>query len=215
MKKFFLPILASFLFVLSGFAQKDAKAKEVLDKSSAAFSVAGEMSADFTMNIKDIANKVTEVFDGVVDIKGVQYHIDMPDNEIWFNGKTQWVLQKAWEEVNVSEPSEQEIQMFNMGSLFAVYKKGCNYKYVGEKTDVKMRKVHEVELIPQKKGDITRIVMQIASSDFMPATIHLYFNNKAENIIYINKYKTKLNLSDSIFVFKKEKYPDVEIIDLR
>jgi outer membrane lipoprotein-sorting protein len=198
------------------FAQKDAKAKDLLDKSSAAYAKAGDLSAYFTMNIKDVSNKTSESFDGTIDVKATKFHIDMPDNEIWFNGKTQWVLQKGWEEVSISEPTEQEVQAINPGAIFNLYKKGCNYKYVGEKTDIKMRKVQEIELIPQnKKADMKKIILQVNTSDLMPVMIHIYFANKIENIIYINKFETKRNLPDTAFVFDKKRYPNAEIIDLR
>jgi outer membrane lipoprotein-sorting protein len=212
--RLFLPF-ALCLLPLCLFAQKDVKAKDLLDKSSAAFSDAGELYAYFTMSVKDTKNKVSEGFDGSIEIKGAKFHIDMPDSEIWFDGKTQWVLQKSWEEVNISEPSESEAQALNPAMIYTVYKKGCKYKYLGEKTDVKMRKVHEIELIPNKKNDITKIVMQVSAMDFMPVMIHLYFANNVENTISINKYKTNQKFPDDTFVFNKTKHPNAEIIDLR
>jgi outer membrane lipoprotein-sorting protein len=213
----FLSFLSLFLFFpLSIFAQKDAKAKEWLDKSSDAFSKAGALSVEFTMNIKDAPNKISESFDGIIELKGQKFHLDTPDMSTWFDGKTQWVLQKSWEEVSITEPSEEEVQALNPSTIFSIYKKGCNYKYLGEKKDIKGKKVQEVELIPQaKKSDMTKIVMQIAPSDCMPVKIHIFYKNKLENIIYINKCQTRLDLTDSNFVFNKKNYPNAEMIDLR
>ena len=215
-RKILLMVIFSLCALGTVFAQKDAKAKDILDKASATFSKAGDLSAAFTMNIKDVANGINESSEGSIEIQGAKYHIVMPDNEIWFNGKTQWVFQKSWDEVNISEPSEQEVQALNPGTIFSIYKKGCNYKYLGEKTDIKMRKVHEIELIPQnKKGDMAKIILQVGTTDLMPSMIHVHFTNKVENIIYITKYQTNLTLSDTNFTFDKTKYPNAEIIDLR
>jgi outer membrane lipoprotein-sorting protein len=198
------------------FAQKDAKAKEWLDKSSGAFSKTGALLVDFTMNVKDVSNKVSESFDGNIELKGAKFHLNVPEMETWFDGKTQWVLQKGWDEVNITEPAALEVQALNPAVIFSIYKKGCNYKYLGEKTDIKGKKAQEIELIPQeKKSEWSKIVIQISSNDFMPVKIHILYKNKMENIIYINKYKKNLNLEDSVFVFDKKKYPNVEIIDLR
>jgi len=206
----------AFLFPQLAFAQKDAKAKEWLDKSSAAFSRTGAMSINFTMNIRDVANKLSESFDGVLNLKGTKFHLNTPGNEIWFNGKTQWLLQKEYDEVHVSEPTEQEMQALNPTFIFNIYKKDCNYKYMGEKTDTKKRKVHEIELLPlAKSSDITRIVVQISAADFMLSKIHIFHKNKIENIIHINKHQKNTTLTDSHFVFNAKNYPGVEIIDLR
>jgi outer membrane lipoprotein-sorting protein len=77
-----------------------------------------------------------------------------------------------------------------------------------------MRKVQEVTLFPQK-GEISQITVQINSADYFPVSFHLFYKNKIENIIYINKYQTKQHFSDSQFVFDGRQYPDAEIIDLR
>ncbi len=216
MKKNF-SLFVLFLSITSfAFAQKDTKAKEWLDKSSDAFTKAGAISVNFTMHIKDIPNNVSESFEGTIDLKGNKFHLDVPEMESWFDGKTQWVLQKGWDEVNITEPSPQEVQALNPTTIFAIYKKGCNYKYIGEKMDVKGKKVQEVELTPQaKNGEMTKIIMQINPVDYMPVKIHISYKNNIENIIHINHYKKNLNLADDIFVFDKKKYPQAEIIDLR
>jgi outer membrane lipoprotein-sorting protein len=147
-------------------------------------------------------------------MKGNKFKIDTPDKDIYFDGKTQWVYQKSYEEVNITQPSGEEIQALNPKLIFAVYKKNSHYKYVGTKTDTKMRKVQEVSIFPQK-GEITQITMQINNADYFPVSFHIFYKNKIENIIYINKYQTKQNFSDSQFVFDSKQYPDAEIIDLR
>jgi len=216
MKKNLSLLLFCLLSASFAFGQKDAKAKEWLDKSSNAFTKAGTLSVYFTMNIKDIANKLTESFDGTIDLKGNKFHLEVPEMESWFDGKTQWVLQKGWDEVSITEPSPQEVQALNPTSIFEIYKKGCNYKYAGEKTDIKGRKVQEVELIPQtKNSEMTKIVLQISTTDYMPVKIHIYYKNKIENVIHINKYEKNLKLADSVFEFNNKKHPNAEIIDLR
>ena len=212
-----LALVVFFLSLTSfAFAQKDAKAKEWLDKSSEAFSKAGDLSVSFTMNIKDVSNKLSESFEGTIDLKGNKFHLDVPEMGSWFDGKTQWVLQKAWDEVSITEPNPQEVQALNPKTIFDMYKRGTNYKYIGETMDMKGRKVHEVELIPQaKNSEMTKIVMQISPVDYMPVKIHISYKNNIENIIHINQYKKNANLADSVFVFDSKKYPEIEIIDLR
>lgn len=209
-------ILLLLLLPAQIFAQKDAKAKEWLDKSAAVFNKSGGASIHFTLNISDVPSKIAESFDGRLDLKGTKFHMETPEIEIWFNGKTQWLLQKSFDEVHVSEPSMQEAQALNPAAVFNLYQKDCNYKYLGAKTDKKGRKVQEVELIPKTKdSDMARIVMQIGASDAIPSKIHIVYKNKIENVIYINKYQPNTALTDSSFTFDPKKYPDAELIDLR
>ncbi len=216
MRDRFLYIILSVtcLFSVSATAQKDSKAKDILDKSSASFSKAGDMTVYFTMNIKDPASKVTESFDGEIRMKGNKFYLSTPDAEIWFDGKTQWSYMKGYQEVNISAPSADEAQAVNPASIFNIYKRGCNYKYISEKTDQKNRKVYEVELLPQK-GDMKRIVLQINKADLIPVFFKIDYKNKIENLIYINKYQTQQNHPEYLFTFDKKKYPGAELNDLR
>jgi outer membrane lipoprotein-sorting protein len=204
------------LAAFSVFAQKDAKAKEILDKSSALFNTSDGISAQFTFTIKDETANLNESFDGEIFLKGTKFFVDTPERTICFDGKTQWVYEKKLEEISIMKSNAQDVQIFNPASFFELYKKGCDYKYKGAKTDNKMRKVQEISLLPKdKKSDFSRIDMQIATSDFMPVFFHLFYKNKLENNIYIHKYELKLEIPDSRFVFDMKKYPQAEVIDLR
>ena len=213
MKNLFI-IAAISLLSLQALAQKNAK--EILDLSSQKYAEAGAITASFTLNVKDVKAKITYSFDGTIQMKGNKFYLSTPETDSWFDGKTQWVYLKDSEEVNISEPSKEEVQMLNPSVIFDLYKKGCKLKYLGEKKDIKQRNVYEIELIPaNKKNEMQKIVVQINKGDYMPVTFTIFYKNNLQNIIYINSYKTKQTLPDSNFVFDQKKYPDVEIIDLR
>jgi outer membrane lipoprotein-sorting protein len=197
------------------FSQKDTKAKELLDKTSAAIKQSGGLSVSFTFNLTDERNQ-KQSFDGQMLMKATKFFLDTPEQAIYFDGKTQWVYNKIVEEVSIVEPQPQELQALNPISIFEFYKNDCDYKYKGEKTDIKKRKVEEISLFPKnKKDDIRQIDIQINSSDWMPVFFHIVYKNKMEFRIYVNKYQTQLNLLDSQFVFDTKKHPDVDINDLR
>jgi outer membrane lipoprotein-sorting protein len=201
---------------MPAFAQKDAKAKEILDKTSAMLNQSGGLSVDFTLNINDEINKVKQSFEGKIDVKGEKFYLETPDQAVYFDGKTQWSYIKAVDEVTILEPQPQEIRTLNPVSVFDLYKINCNYKYKGEKTGAQKRKVQEISLFPKdKKEEIKQVDIQINPSDGMPVYFYVVYKNKQEFRIYVDKYQTKLNLPDSRFVFDKKKYPKAEINDLR
>ncbi|MDR3340059.1 MAG: outer membrane lipoprotein carrier protein LolA [Candidatus Symbiothrix sp.] len=216
MKKKFIIFIVCTVFSAASFAQKDAKAKDALDKASITFSNAGGLSANFTINIKDAGSQMTQSFDGEIYLKKEKFFIDVPEQNIYFDGKTQWVYNKSYEEVNISEPNKQEVQAINPASIFQIYKKDCDYKYTGEKIDSQKRKVKEVTLLPKGKNeDISRIDIQINTADFLPVYFHIYYRSQLENIIYIHQYKPNQHIPDSRFVFNQKEHPGTEIIDLR
>ena len=118
------------LFLIApAFSQKDAKAKELLDKTSAMLNQSGGISATFAMNINDDANKIKQSFEGEILLKGVKFYFDTPDQTVYFDGKTQWVYTKANEEVSFIEPKPQDLQTLNPIGAFELYKTDCDYKY--------------------------------------------------------------------------------------
>jgi len=211
-----LVIVAGLFLSAPAFSQKDAKAKDLLDKTSAMLNQSAGISASFTININDDVNKIKQSFDGQILLKGEKFFYDTPDQTVYFDGKTQWVYNKSVEEVSILEPQPQDIQSLNPIAVFGLYKTNCGYKYKGEKIDIQKRKVQEISLFPQdKKEDIAQIDIQINPADNMPVSFRIIYKNKSEYRIYINKYQTRQNLSDSQFVFDKNKYPKAEVNDLR
>jgi len=212
-----LPVFfLGFLLAMPAFAQKDKKAKEILDKASAVINQAGGLSVSFTVNINDEVNNIKQSFEGQMFMKGSKFYFDTSEQTVYFDGKTQWVYNKSFEEVSIVEPQPQDIQALNPVAVFELYKTDCDYKYKGEKTDIQKRKVQEISLFPKdKKADIKQVDLHINTSDYMPVFFHVIYKNKLEYRIYINKYQTKLNLQNSQFVFDFKKYPNVEVNDLR
>lgn len=215
--RLYLPLLLIGLFFAApASAQKDAKAKELLDKSSAALKQSGGMSFSFTFDINDEAHQAKHNFEGQMLLKGAKFFLDTPEQTVYFDGKTQWVYNRSVEEVSILEPQAQDIQGLNPISVFELYKTGFDYKYQGEKTDAQKRKVQEISLFPKdKKEEVKQVDIQIYSTDWMPVFFRITYKNKQVYCISINKYQTQLNLSDSQFVFDKKKYPQAEINDLR
>ena len=211
-----LVVFLGFIFSMPVVAQKDAKAKEVLDKASVILDQAGGLSVTFTININDEINKDKHSFEGSMLMKGSKFFYDTPDQSVYYDGKTQWVYNKLFDEVSIIDPKPQDIQALNPVSTFEIYKTGCDYKYKGEKTDAQKRKVHEISLFPKdKKEDIKQIDLQINASDYMPVFFKVAYKNGLEYRIYISKYRTNLNLQDNQFVFDTKKYPNAEVNDLR
>jgi len=215
---YLLLIVTGLFFSAPAFTQKekDPKAKELLDQTSVVLNQSGGMSASFTVNVNDITNKIKQSFEGQIFMKGAKFFLSTPDQEVYFDGKTQWTYDKNIQEVSILEPKPQDIQTLNPVSVFDLYKTNCNYKYKGEKTDSQKGKVQEISLFPTNlKEDIKQIDIQISSTDWMPVFFLMIYNDKSEYRIYINKYQTKLNLPDSQFVFDTKKYPNADINDLR
>ncbi len=212
MKRISLILAFSLLFITSALAQ-DARA--ILDKASASYNSSGVIVAKFTLDAKDIKANQTFSQDGTAYMKGDKFKIEIPDAITWFDGKTQWIYLKGNEEVNITNPTGEELQAISPSILFSIYKQGFEIKNRGEKV-VKGKTVYQIELTAQqRKSDLTKIIVEINKANNHFTKIILYDTNGMENTLTINSYNPNQNLTDHIFTFDKKDFPDAEVIDLR
>lgn len=189
-------------------------AETVLGKAAQMYEKAGGISAQFSSVITSPGQTSGEDIEGTIDMKGDKFVLITPEIHTFFNGTTQWVYMEASDEVNISTPSGEELQLINPILLLKTYKKDYMATYNGERT-VKGGGVYDIELTPKKRGNITRINLQIAKLSFLPSGITVVMKNGSKTVVSISRIKTGINKPDSYFVFKQSDYPEAEIIDLR
>ena len=195
-------------WTISGVRVLAQNATSILDKAASAYEDSNGLTAYFTMQTRSDVQKVSESFDGTVDIKGDKFVLKTPDMITWFDGTTQWSFVERNEEVNVSTPTGEELQATNPALLLRSYEKGFTAKYKGESTSPSGKAAHDIELVAWE------ITATGVSSGF-PASIAVFSKNGISSTIRISKMKTGVNQPDSYFVFNQKDYPDAEIIDLR
>lgn len=200
-RKIYLLALALSL-TITAFAQKDKQAREVLDKTATAMKQAEGIRATFGGTSR-----------GTLLLKGDRFYLNSGGIQSWFDGKTQWSYLESSEEVNVSNPTPEELQTINPYALLSIYKNGYNYKYAGTKTR-NGRQGFEVILTPEQKQDIASITLFV-SKTYQPLYIKVEQSNKASNEIIVTSYQTNQPLDNATFKFDKKKFPNAEVIDLR
>lgn len=184
------------------FAQKDRQAREVLDKTATALKEAGGIRATF-------GGTAT----GTLLLKGERFYLNSGGVQSWFDGHTQWSYLESSEEVNISNPTPEELQSINPYALLSLYKQGYNYKYVGAKSR-SGKQGYEVILTPEQKQDIASITLFV-SQTYQPIYIKVEQENQPANEIIVTSFQTGQSLDDATFRFDKKKFPQAEIIDLR
>ena len=196
-----LVLLIAWLGVMTASAQRDQKAKEVLDAVAENYEQGNGMKISF---------KGSQI--GTLWLKGECFVLDCGGVKSWFDGKTQWSYVEANGEVNVSSPTPEELQAVNPYALITMYRKGFNYRYDGYKNR-KGNKGQEITLLPLVKGDIRKFILNI-DNHLVPTYIGIDMENGHYEEFVCTSFE-KLSLSDDFFRFDEKQYPDVEVIDLR
>jgi outer membrane lipoprotein-sorting protein len=216
MKQLFLISFFS-VFVLAGYSQQDAKAKEILEKVTKATQSLASLDAKFSYEMENKAENVKDKSIGSIVLKGKKYKLNIPQlgTQIICDGKTIWTYMTNSNEVTIADLDESTDELMDPAKIFTIYEKGFNYKFVSETVDGAVP-VYNIELTPQKpSGDIQKIKLMI---DKQRMLIHgAVMTGKDGNIInvIVTQLKTDGVFADSDFVFDSKKYKGIEVVDMR
>ena len=215
MKKYIFSVLIALLSLPVIAQQQQSQAKAVLEKTAEAFKKAGGVRADFTLKaVNDGRLEGRE--NGIIQLKGEKFMLKTSETTTWFDGKTQWSYMVRNDEVNVSNPTQEELQQINPYTFLYMYQKGFSYK-LGATKMYRGKAVWEVVLTARdKKQELERITLFVTKDTYEPLYILLQQRGQqTRNEITITSYQTKQNYADQVFTFDKKQYPNAEVIDLR
>ncbi len=191
-------LIAATLLSAATFAQT---AKSVLDKAAANITVKEGVKANFKMT-GSMGNT-----SGTILIKGRKFHATTPSATIWFDGKTQWTYMKNNDEVNISTPTESQLQAINPYNFINLYKQGY------ESTLNQSGKDYVVHLTGSAKQHIKELFITIDKKSYHPTQVKL-LTGKKWTIFDITDL-AKQQIPDSEFRFNAKDFPQAEVIDLR
>ena len=177
-------------------------AKSVLDKAAAHITVKDGVKANFKMQ-GGIGNT-----SGTILIKGKKFQATTPQAIVWFDGKTMWTYMKQNEEVNVSNPTEAQLQAINPYNFINLYKNGynCTLNNTGSSYVV-----HLTSNVKDRK--IKELFVTIDKQSYRPTQVKLLQGKKWTIFDITDLSKSKV--ADSQFRFNANDFPKAEVIDLR
>ncbi len=192
-------ILQTLALLLLAVAASAQTARQVLDKTAAALSNKGGITASFS-----IKGGVS----GTISVKDRKFQASTPQGIVWFDGKTQWTYVEQNGEVNVSNPTAAELQAINPYNFIHLYRNG----YKAELKDV--GSLYQIHLVATGKGQsIGEMFIRVDKNTYAPTILSMR-EGKNWTTITVGSFK-KANLADSYFTFPSKDYPQAEIIDLR
>lgn len=205
MQQFFSYILLSLVVFFSASDIYAINANEVLTNASEKYQKDGSISAQFTLS--GVGNST----DGTITISGDKFHLSTPLLSIWYNGRTQWTYSAETNEVNITEPTVEELQQVNPFAIINSFRMQFNATLLKSANSM-----YRIQLTPLKSVNtsISKAIVTLNASTLYPNEIALTIDN---NIITIKTKNIKAikNVPHKTFVFDEKKYPNAEIVDLR
>ncbi len=211
-------IVCTVFLVLLGvtlWGQQAKQARKVLDQTAEVIKSAGGMRVDFTMIVtKD--QRLVDKSEGVLHLQGECFKLETSDLKNWFDGKTQWSYLLVNEEVNVIDPTEEELESINPYRLLLSYQKGFPDVAIGESTLYKNKPIVEVILKNKKKDkEVESVILYVDKTNNLPLYLKIRLWDRTESEIMVKEYIMHQTYSLDFFRFDESEYPSVDIIDLR
>ena len=197
-------VILALSFIFCHFTLTSAQtARQVLDKCAATLNSKTGLQADFTMSSAQYGSA-----SGVISIKGNMFHATTDVAAMWFDGKTQWTYMKKNDEVNVTNPTEAQLQAINPYNFINMYKKGFKYTMTQTKDEYKVHLTAE-----NASQRIPEMFITVDKNSYSPTEVKL-LQNKKWTTFTISNLK-QVSLADAAFKFNAKDYPTAEVIDLR
>lgn len=180
-------------------------ATQILDKAAANARSAKSLKAAYTI----IADGHKQ--SGTLTIAGDRFIISSPQISSWYDGKTQWTYSTQTGEVNITEPTPEELQQVNPFAIISSFRK--LYKASLLKSAAGEHRISLTALNP--KTDIKSVVLTLNSSSLYPTDIELTMSNKRKVDIKVNSVSAGLAIPVADFRFDPKKHPGIPVVDLR
>lgn len=212
MQKSLLTTLVLILAAINLNGQSDAKAVSILDKFSAAASSAPSVSMKFLLITVDQLENSEDTLAGSIILNKDRYKLDLPDNIIWYNGKTSWSYLPAEQEVTITNPEDEgESFQSRPSMIFTMYKTGFKCRLLEERNDS-----YIIDLYPEDvKHELIRVRLTIEKPSLNLRNFEYKRRDGITLTLIVRDYNLKISPEESLFTFSPSKYKGVEIIDMR
>jgi chaperone LolA len=206
-------MLVAMFFTMAAGAQKDPKAKAILDKVSANFKTLKTVQANYSLVVTNRAGKNAGNKSGKIFLKGQKYLLTETSLQIMSDGKTIWRYDSDANEVTVSSTADAGDGITPQKLFTNFYDKDFIYKLNG---NVKQgtKNLAEIELTPiDKRKNFYKVYLYVDEAQKMIVSSKIYENSG--NVYTYSMSSLKLNqpLDEKMFVFDKAKHPGVEEIE--
>lgn len=181
-------------------------ATALLDRAANHYRVAKSITAGYTMSADGSATA------GSITVSGTRFYISSPDMTVWYDGKTQWSYSPAINEVNITEPTAEELQQVNPFAIIQAFRRAYKAGYVGKANGV-TRQVQLTALNP--RDEIRKAIVTMNTSTLFPASIVLTMTGNKTITIKVSSARVGATLPMSTFRFEKKKAPKAQVVDLR
>ena len=182
-------------------------ARDILRRAADTFLREGGVYVSFSLRSSEGLSS------GTLRLKGEKFVLEAGGMTTWFDGHTQWTYLPSSDEVNISEPTDEELQTLNPYAWLYLYDREYDLQSLPAETSGQ----YKIEMSARSAGEqVERLVLWLDKSGLHPVKFSLTLaGNMEPTLITVRDYRTRQPYTDAMFVFDPGEYPTAEVIDLR
>ena len=206
MVKYLRQLTAVLVIIFSGAVSfAVSPAEEVMKNCAAKFSNAPSVTLEFAIAQSD--GSAT----GTMLMSKRLFRLSTADLTIWFDGKTQWTYMANANEVNITEPTGEELMESNPFELISTFQQNFNCKVLKSSNVADI-----IELTPKYKGsNMSSARITVSKSTGWPTAMIITFDGGNTISVSIGKVTVGKFVSASQFRYDPKVCHGAQIIDLR
>lgn len=181
-------------------------AMQLLENAAANIKSMPSLKANYTITVSGQGSAT-----GVMTLSGDMFVMTSADLMTWYDGTTQWTMVMADNEVNVTEPTADELRQVNP---FVIIN---NFRNSYSASSLKAGPGQKKLLLKAKnaKEPIAETTVTLNAATLLPVQIELKLKNNRTVSIKVTGIQKGKSLPVGVFRFPAKKYPSAEIVDLR
>ncbi|MDZ7740230.1 MAG: outer membrane lipoprotein carrier protein LolA [Bacteroidota bacterium] len=213
MIKIFLSTLMMMLLISTSAQVRDKKASEILDAVVEKTNSYESFKADFDYTMLNQSAGIDETKSGTIWVSGDKYRLNVAGQVVICNGENLWTVLAEDEEVmlNAVEESDETITPSN---LLNKYNEKYKSRYTGEFTE-NGKTLQTIELKPEEGKTYSKVEVVVDKDKKQIVSFTIFDKNGSIYSYNIKDFEADIPLSENMFVFSEEEYPDFYLIDMR
>lgn len=191
----------------------DTTAKWMLRQISARTKTFNCVKIEFNYRFENEKSKITEIKKGDITIKGNKYIMNIPGQTTINNGTTVWTYLPDEKEVTIKNFKETK-ESITPQKILCDYEKDFRPKLIREYIE-KGKKYSVIDLTPKTARSFykIRIIVDQVKKEIVSST---FYEKEGNRFTYeIIKLTPDIKADDEMFTFDTDKYPGVEVNDMR
>lgn len=170
---------------------------------------AGKVNSAESLDVKFTLSAEGQRSDYTMKISHEKFMMESPEIAVWYNGVTQWTYVKSNRELNITDPTAEELMECNPFSILNFYSKTYDVKRLaGNGIEIEMTSRN-------RTAAIRKAVVTIDPKTYMPSKVIVTLGNGHTMAAVVTSVTQGKRPAAKTFTYDNVKYPASEIIDLR